>query len=664
MIPPETIAEVRERTDIVAVLAESIPSLKRNGRRFVGLCPFHKEKTPSFNVNPDSGFYHCFGCKESGSVIDFVMRQEGLTFPEAVRSLAERLGIEVKDERAPQPEDVRRRQQKDDLYAVNAAVAAFFETQLREHPERGVALDELARRDLLPSWARGSGEAPRSSVDEALQAFRIGYAPARWDALVPYLRAQGISPVQAVTLGLLVERSSGGHFDRFYNRLMFAVVDVQGRVVGFSGRLLPDPPGVPSRKTDQKPAKYINSPESPIYTKGNTLFGLHQARSSIRQEDQAIVVEGNFDVVSLHARGLTNVVAPLGTAFTPEQAKLVTRFTKNVVFLFDGDAAGKKAARASREPSRAAGLSAKVAVLPDGIDPDELARKSGIASVREVAGRARGMLEYLVECALDGTFSSADAHERAARVSEVGRLLAEEDDPLVRSMVKAYADKLAGRLDLVRSPEAFRALEASVRKAVAVAEPPGPRGPDRRSARVTGRTPGSAERKAIVGALIEYPSLVEDPEISEILDLLEGLSAQVVVGLVRAWTVPSRRSSVENDGQRSGREEGAPHTQVGEMRPETSAVGEKRLDVSLFLAQIPETIHPFASERLAAPTHDSLENAKKAVFDNAQKLRRTLGSQETTDFAREGEKVVGNWEAEIEIAREAAHRERLRRGIK
>src|SRR5437016_2435455 len=222
MIPPEVISAVRDRTNIVAVIQESVPSLKRRGRSFVGLCPFHQEKTGSFHVNPDRGFFHCFGCKESGSVIDFVMKEQGYTFPEAVRMLAERAGIPIEEERRERTEVDRAKKQKDDLFAANQLAATFYEQQLREHPLRSLALDELARRGIVP------GASP--VIDDALQAFRIGYAPAEWDGLTTFFKRQGISPVAGESVGLLVPRSSGsGHYDRFRHRLMFAVVDPQGR---------------------------------------------------------------------------------------------------------------------------------------------------------------------------------------------------------------------------------------------------------------------------------------------------------------------------------------------------------------------------------------------------------------------------------------------------
>lgn len=640
MISPETIALVRERTDILAVITEGVPSLKRRGRSWVGLCPFHKEKSPSFHVNPDRGFFHCFGCKESGSAIDFLMRHEGYTFPEAVRALAERAGIAIEETKGPGhfSEADRQKKAKEDLYAVNALAATFFEEQLRRHEHRDYAIEELGRRGLTPGTNK--------KIDEALQAFRIGYAPAAWDGLTSFLRAQGVSPVAAETVGLLVPRSSGsGYYDRFRHRLMFAVVDPQGRVVAFSGRALRDLPGTENRDPDKggPPPKYINSPESPIYTKGQMLFGIHQARHSIRSEENAVLVEGNFDVLSLHARGITNVVAPLGTAFTVEQAKLLKRFAPDIVFLFDGDGAGRKAVRLSRDAIRTAGMSARVADLPNGVDPDELSRDKGEQGVKDLLARARGMLEALIEMTLDESFTQADAYEKQARIQFVAKLLGEEEDPVVQAMAKGFTDMIAGRLDIVRSGEgAFQALERSVKGSLMKAEA------ERRAkaitaanegqrlnadgsvpSRIAKRAPGSAERRAIVGLLIEWPVLLDDHEVSEELSLLEGPAVMLIASLRRAY-----RSS------------------------------EKTLDTEAFLTNVPPALRPFASERLADPATENETQAKGYLLDNANKLKRLLLSQEAAQIARETYRAQGDWETEQGLLREAAERLRAKHGLK
>ncbi|WP_394820494.1 DNA primase [Pendulispora albinea] len=654
MISPQTIALVRERTDIVALILESVPTLKRRGRSFTGLCPFHKEKSPSFHVNPDRGFFHCFGCKEGGSAIDFVMKLDGLTFPEAVRLLAEKAGIPIEEDVRERSEVDRQKKQRDDLYAVNNLAATFFERQLRDHPHRHYALEELARRELVPTWASGDTaydaydtESPLSPIDDALQAFRIGYAPAAWDGLATFLKQQGVSPMFAEHVGLLVPRSSGtGHYDRFRHRLMFAVVDPQGRVVAFSGRSLrplapsDDPDSARSQRSnhdggrDDKPAKYINSPESPIYSKGQMLFGIYQARHAIREEQCAIVVEGNFDVVSLQARGVKNVVAPLGTAFTAEQAKLLKRFASRVVLLFDADAAGRKATRASRVHLRDVGLSAKVGNLPAGVDPDEFLRTKGVAALNEILAHARGMLEFLIDGALDATFTASDVHERAARVAEVSQLLAEEDDPLIKMMAKTHAMELAGRIDLRlldgvarHVPEdAFRALEASVKRAVAKAGPPptlrrGESSDPPARARLPARPPGAGARRDLVGALIEHPELLRDPEVEPWLELLEGVSAQTVAALAQSF-----------DGE--------------------------RLDTDRFqsrLSSLDAAIRSFAAERLAAPVHESVEAAKTQASRAAGTLRAIRLAESTREIA-DSQKNDGDFESQLTAAREAHRR--------
>jgi len=653
MISPETIALVRERTDILALVQEAVPSLKRRGRSFVGLCPFHKEKTPSFHVNPDRGFFHCFGCQEAGSAIDFLIKHEGYTFPEAVRALAERAGIDVQESRAhdaPLSDQDRQKKAREELYAVNALAATYFEDQLRRNEHHAYALEELAKRGLEIGKDK--------KVDEVLQAFRIGYAPSGWDGLATFFRQQGVSPTAAETVGLLVPRSSGaGYYDRFRHRLMFAVMDAQGRVVAFSGRALRELPetapasmeGAPARSAlryvgnSEPPPKYINSPESPIYTKGQMLFGIHQARHAIRQQEAAILVEGNFDVVSLHARGLQNVVAPLGTAFTQEQAKLLKRFASSVVFLFDGDAAGKKAVRGSREALRAAGMNARVATVPDGLDPDELARTKGVNAVEDLVAGARGMAEALIEMELDGTFVQADVFERVERIERIRKVIGDEEDPIMRMELFAYADHaVSARLDLhgmrvgrddVYQSGPFAALQKALRKdeeaARARGEVPRPMASTPRDARIAPKPPGSAERKAIVGCLIEWPSLLDDPEVAEELSLLEGPVVMAIASLRRAW------------------------------KPV-----EKSLDVDAFLREIPPGVRVLANKHLARPEQDSETNAKVYLLDNANKLKRLLLSQEAAQITRETYRAQGDWEAERELLREAAERLRAKHGLK
>jgi DNA primase len=630
MISPATIERVRDRADIVAVISETVPSLKRRGRSFVGLCPFHKEKSPSFHVNPDRGFFHCFGCKESGSVIDFVMKQEGATFPEAVRSLAERYNIEIEEDRGEaRPEQDRLKKLRDDLYAVNAAAATFWEEELNNHEHAHFAHEELKKRGIPFGQS--------DEIDLALKSFRMGYAPSGWDGLATYFRKQGISPYAAEQVGLLVPRSQGGsHYDRFRHRLMFAVVDEKGRVVAFSGRALPPPPGDAEQK--ESPAKYMNSPESPIYTKGHTLFGLHQARHAIRAAEEAILVEGNFDVVSLHARGIQNVVAPLGTAFTSEQSKLLRRFASRVVLSFDGDSAGKKATRAAREAIATAGLSARVLRIPEGKDPDDVVRTRGAKGFLDALSGAKEYTEHLIDEALDSNFTSASAMEKAARLDEVMKLIGAQDNPLVRLELKSLADKLAARLDLhgleagrdhEKSSESFRMVEQMVRRQLATERQT--QGPivTPRDARIAPKTPGTEERKAIAQALIECPDLLVDPDVEGDLQILEGKSVEVVLALRKAWNF----------------EQG-------------------KLDVDAFLGALPQDLLAWAKTVLAQPALFDQKEAKEYLRGNAEKLKRLLLGQSANELARENYRAQGDWDEEAERAREAADRMYEKHGVK
>ena len=650
MITQETIVAVRERIDIVALINENV-SLKKRGRSWLGLCPFHKEKTPSFSVNQESGVFYCFGCGESGGAIDYVMKLEGLTFPEAVRSLADRCGVEVEEtgSRVDQERGDQRRRETEDLYAVSQLCATFFEQQLAEdgHPLAHFARAELDRRGLA------LGANPQ--VDEALRAHRIGYATYGWDGLATFLEKQGIASATPEKLGLVVRRSGGdGHYDAFRHRLMFAVLDKAGRVVAFSGRALPEPspeelsrlgiqPMVRPRPNEERrpPPKYINSSESPIYAKGETVFGLFQARLAIRSRKQAVLVEGNFDVLALHARGVEIAVAPLGTAFTAAQAKLIKRYAPEVVVLFDGDAAGKKAAMGARVPARDSGLSVKVASLPAGTDPDDLAREKGVEAVERLIKSARGMLEYLIDETM-GSEAVWDGSQQQTldRIKQVVGYLAEERDPNLRQMAKTYADEVASKLVVGgRSPTDLRALERMVDRALAQAaarhqtgegEQPGesrskpaaewggdldrgPQGPGARS-----RPQPEQIQLSMVGAILDFPAMLDEPEVEEALGQLGG-ELVLVVALVR---------------------------QVWDEK--------KSLHAAQLLDFMPQAIHAFAVGRLAAPRFTDIETARTELLENAEKLRqRSL----TGDGAAKVQKLAqaqgqGDVDAEDELLRE------------
>jgi DNA primase len=347
-------------------------------------------------------------------------------------------------------------------------------------------------------------------------------------------------------------------------------------------------------------------------------------------------------------------VAPLGTAFTVDQAKLLKRFCGTVVLLFDGDAAGGKATLLAEEPCTQASLEAEVVVLPPGSDPDDLVRTKGANALKDVLAHRKGIGEYAIDAIFDGEFAQTNARERLALFELAKQVLARQRNPVHRLMLKTYADRWASRLDLHGlSPgrdrsqsEIIGALERQLRSAVAAEVPPTPENADPRRARVQPKPPGSAERGEIVGALIEYPELLEDEEIGPALNLLEGASAHTVAAIRKSLrSVASSQTS-------------------GTIDSDAHDGNQKRLDATVFLAQIPQAIQAFASERLAAPRHDTLKDARASVIENATKLRKLILGREADDIAREQYKAAGDWQVETELAREAMDRVRLRHGVK
>jgi DNA primase len=394
VIPEEKIAEIRAACRISEFISPHI-SLKRRGRSLMGLCPFHNEKSPSFSVNDDNGFYHCFGCNESGNVFKFLMQVENISFPESVRKVAERYGITV-----PETDDPRARQRAS-LYDVNASAARYFRRCLLETPAGKPILEYLSERGI---------------GDDACEEFTIGAASTSGDGLVRWFAREGVDSAAAVTLGLLGSRGNG-LFDRFRGRLMFPIRDGQGRVIGFGGRVVGDANG----------PKYLNSPESEVYRKSRALYGIYEARKAMRDCDELLLVEGYLDVVALHQSGVCNVVATCGTALTPDQARAMRRHASEVVTLFDADTAGGAAAARSFPIFIEAGIWSRAALLPDGEDPDSFVRSQGADALREKVRRAAPLAEvyakHRVASAPAGTSGLAHA------AADMAEILAKVEDP-------------------------------------------------------------------------------------------------------------------------------------------------------------------------------------------------------------------------------------------
>jgi DNA primase len=414
MIAEDVIAEIRSRVDIVAVIGQHV-QLKKAGRNWKGLCPFHGEKTPSFNVAADKGFFFCFGCQKKGDVFTFVMELEGKSFAEAAEQLAARAGIVIvrQDE---SPEQRRARGERSAMLDVCKAAAEVFRENLRD-AKRGAA-----GRAYLES--RGVGDA-------ISERFMLGYAAAEWSNMHDALRARRADLELAVKLGLIARRpNSSGFYDRFRDRLVCPVIVPGGDVVGFSARTLPST--APPDPRGEAP-KYINSPESLVYKKSRLLFGLSQARDSMSSKGRAVLVEGNFDVITFHQAGLGETVAPLGTALTVEQVESLRRSASEVVICYDGDRAGRTATRAALEMLVAADIAVRVVALPDGEDPDSLVRKHGPAKAAEMVARAVGGVEYFCFEVWGKARDSADSHARA--LDDAARLITKVANPTKRDLI-------------------------------------------------------------------------------------------------------------------------------------------------------------------------------------------------------------------------------------
>jgi len=446
LIPEDKIAEVRDRTDIVQVIGEYV-SLRRSGVNWKGLCPFHGEKTPSFNVNSAKQIFHCFGCGKSGDVIRFVMEHDAKPFIDVVRELARRAGVDLPEpELSPAAREAQRRAESDRarLLRVTRLAADFFRAQY------AAPVGERARAYV---------EGKRGIGAEVRERFEIGYAPPGWDALVRHLEAQRVPHELAEAAGLVrarekvARRPSPGapptretHFDLFRDRVICPLLNAQGEVLAFSGRVMPDVERAAKEDPNAPPApKYINSPETAIYRKGEQLYGLHVAKQAIRKAGRAILVEGNFDVLMMHQRGFAETVAPMGTAFTASQARLLHRAAPGKVYmLLDGDAAGGSAAARNTGIFLDEDLLSFVAVLPPGEDPDTFVAKHGVEAVELLLKKARESVDYFTEFVWQGTGLSE---------MEKFRLIEEHIAPILNKVKlpaarNRYADLIAHRLNL------------------------------------------------------------------------------------------------------------------------------------------------------------------------------------------------------------------------
>lgn len=370
LISPAIIEQIRAASDIVEVIGSYLP-LKKAGANFVALCPFHKEKSPSFNVNPQRQVFHCFGCHKGGDVFTFVREFENITFIEAVRRLAERARIPLEEDQDP----ARQKTQfvKESLLQIHEQITQRWQNALATEASGQVARDYLARRQVSA---------------EAVQLFRLGAAPDSWDDTVNWAKSKGYSLELMEQSGLVIRKEGESRcYDRFRGRLMFPICDEQGRVIGFSGRVL---------SGDEKTAKYVNSPETPIFTKGKVIFGLDKSKRGLLDSGFAIICEGQLDLIACYMAGVKNVVAPQGTALTADHARILKRYVNEVVLCFDSDNAGQNATLRALDDLLASGLAIRVATLPTPHDPDSLIKAEGAPAFQGVIDQAEGFFDYLL----------------------------------------------------------------------------------------------------------------------------------------------------------------------------------------------------------------------------------------------------------------------------
>ena len=411
-IPDDKIQEIRAATDIVEYIGTFV-KLKKRGKSYLGLCPFHSEKTPSFNVSPDKGMYYCFGCSRGGDVIKFVMEWEKATYVEAIEILAERAGITI----VRTEESIQSASETEKLYSACAFAAKTFHRNMMKTEEGSFALKYFQTRGF---------------TEKTITGFGLGYSVRAWDALVKQAGEEGIKPEYLEKVGLARRRDDGGHYDAFRGRAMFPIFSTTGRVIAFGARKLYE---------DDTLGKYINSSETPIYHKSKVLYGLYQAKEAIREKDSVVLVEGYADLLSVFQSGICNVVASSGTALTAEQIQLIARYTKNVIFVYDGDSAGVSAMTRGVDLILENNLDVRVAELPEGDDPDSFVKKNGADGFQGVISKAVTFVDFKANTLRrEGKLDSPEGKAEAVRA--LVQTISKIKDPLKQSFfIKDVAEK-------------------------------------------------------------------------------------------------------------------------------------------------------------------------------------------------------------------------------
>ncbi len=467
MISQDKIAEIRNRASIVEVISDYV-TLKKAGRNHMGLCPFHGEKTPSFTVNEEKGIYHCFGCHAGGSVFQFLMEYDHQSFPEAVEQVAKRYGIVI--ERSDAGHYQRDLGERENLFRINERAAANYQRILFDHLEGKAALEYLKRRGVEDAIAR---------------KFMLGFAPQGGSGLVGLVKKESLALADAIKLGLVGQRNPQQYYEKFFARVMFPIANAAGKIVGFGGRVM-----------DQGMPKYLNSSETPLFHKGSTVYGLYQAKEGIRQADRVVVVEGYLDVIALAQHGIGYAVATLGTALSVEHVRALSRYTKNIIALFDGDDAGLNAAARSFEIFVEAGLLGRAAFLPKDEDPDTFVRRQGKDAVEKLLDQAVPLADFYFSWLQRRHGSTIEGKSQTA--SEIGRLLAKVTNPFEVDLLIRRAADLGVREELLRRP----VTSSNARLAQ-------PTRPVPSAAPAPSESRDDVAERALVGLVLRVPMLLE-----------------------------------------------------------------------------------------------------------------------------------------------------------
>jgi DNA primase len=428
-IPEDKILEIKNAADIVEMVSEVV-HLKKTGKNFVGLCPFHTEKTPSFTVSPEKQIFYCFGCGAGGNIFSFLMKNDGLAFPEAARSLARRYGIDI-PRRSLTPEQKKRMSERESLLNINRQAMDFFSRSLRHGPGGHAAMAYLNKRGLSAA---------------IIDRFNIGYAPKGWDYLLKFFSKRGLPLARIERSGLILPKKDGrGYYDRFRDRIIFPIIDVNQAVIGFGGRVI-----------DDSLPKYLNSPETSVYSKSRSLYGLHLSKDSCRKAQTVYIVEGYLDLLSLHQHGIENAVATLGTALTADHVRMLSRYVPRMILVYDSDEAGIRSALrcidtfwkehvdfSRGDVFREEKADTHILVLPDGHDPDSYLREKGAGPFEKAASQAPGIISFLIEQSIDMHGLSTEGKIRI--VTDLKGPLAAINDNVARSL---YIKQLAERIGL------------------------------------------------------------------------------------------------------------------------------------------------------------------------------------------------------------------------